>query len=1023
MDFQQAVMRLNQFWADRGCILWQPHNVQVGAGTLNPATVLRVLGPEPWHVAYVEPSVRPDDGRYGENPNRWHQFFQYQVILKPDPGNPQEIYLDSLRALGIDTTVHDVRFVEDNWQSPVSGAWGLGWEVWLDGQEITQYTYFQQAGGISLDPVSVEITYGLERIVMVLQGARTFNDMVWRDGITYGQMLLRGEIEACTYNFEVADVDNLHRMYDLCEAEAKNALARGLVMPAHDYVLKCSHLFNVLDARGAVGVTERARYFARMRDLSREVSLLFVKQREEAGYPFLQQSSVGAQGQYPESQYSESQYSESQYSESQYSESQYSGSAAAPPSFTFLLEIGTEELPVADLDDGLDQLQRNLSAALSEARLPYERLVVQGTPRRLVARVEGLAARQGDQERVVKGPAARIAYDERGNPTKAALGFARGQGVDVSTLQLRVLDGREYAVSVAVQKGREAGSILAEVLPSVVGSLRFTKSMRWNASGAGFSRPLRWIVALLDKAVVPFEVAGVSSGRISRGIRSLSSPPLSIAAAADYPSVMAGAGIMLDVRQREESILSQAHVLAAEVGGVLPEDADLLREVANLVEYPLAIRGAFAQEYLWLPDVVLLAVMRKHQRYLPLVRDGKLLPYFIAVANGANLDVAAVRYGNEEVLRARYADAAYFYAADSKRRLDDFAPRLATLTFQEQLGSMADKVQRIQRLVPQLCSMLGLSAQETAFAARAAALCKNDLATQLVVELTSLQGEMGRHYALSAGEPPEVALAIAEHYLPRSMGDRLPTGKPGLVVGLADRLDTLVGLFAVGARPSGAADPWGLRRAALGIVQVLVAREVSLALPEIISLAAGQLPVAVEEAVLREVLDFVAKRFRGYLLDSGFRYDMVDAVLAERGYDPSLAYRTLRDFIPWVERPDWRELLDNYARCVRITRDQQVIYSLDPSLLSEPASQALYQAYRRVAGRLSRGARPCAPSSSMPDDLFQALLELVPLIQRFFEDILVMAEGQALRQSRLGLLQAISALPRGILDLTVMEGF
>jgi glycyl-tRNA synthetase len=285
MDFQTVIMRLNQFWMEHGCLLWQPYNVQVGAGTMNPATVLRVLGPEPWNVAYVEPSVRPDDGRYGENPNRWGQYYQYQVILKPDPGNPQELYLDSLRALGIDTNAHDVRFVEDNWESPALGAWGLGWEVWLDGQEISQYTYFQQAGGMEMDPVSVEITYGLERIVMVLQGVRGFNDIKWSNDVTYGDLLLRGEIENCVYNFEVADVDNLHTLYDLSEAEAKNALARKLVLPAHDYVLKCSHLFNVLDARGAVGVTERARYFVRMRDLARQVAALYAEQREELGYP------------------------------------------------------------------------------------------------------------------------------------------------------------------------------------------------------------------------------------------------------------------------------------------------------------------------------------------------------------------------------------------------------------------------------------------------------------------------------------------------------------------------------------------------------------------------------------------------------------------------------------------------------------------------------------------------------------------------------------------------------------------
>ena len=297
LTFQEAILRLNQFWADQGCLIWQPYNVQVGAGTMNPATVLRVLGPEPWNVAYVEPSVRPADGRYGENPNRWQQWYQYQVILKPDPGNPQEIFLESLEALGINRREHDIRFVEDNWASPALGAWGLGWEVWLDGQEITQFTYFQQAGGFSLDPVSVEITYGLERIMLPLQDVRGFPEIEWLDGLTYGDVFLRSEVEHCIYNFEQADVERLTQLYDLYEAEAENALERGLVIPAHDYVLKCSHTFNVLDSRGAVGVTERARYFARMRELARRVSEAYVKQREEMGFPLLKRPGVvAAQG-------------------------------------------------------------------------------------------------------------------------------------------------------------------------------------------------------------------------------------------------------------------------------------------------------------------------------------------------------------------------------------------------------------------------------------------------------------------------------------------------------------------------------------------------------------------------------------------------------------------------------------------------------------------------------------------------------------------------------------------------------
>ncbi|MEA3408367.1 MAG: glycine--tRNA ligase subunit beta [Chloroflexota bacterium] len=992
MDFQQAIMRLDAFWADQGCLLWHPHNVQVGAGTMNPATVLRVLGPEPWNVAYVEPSVRPADGRYGENPNRWQKYYQYQVILKPDPGNPQEIYLESLRALGIDPRLHDVRFVEDNWESPALGAWGLGWEVWLDGQEITQYTYFQQAGGRDLDPVSVEITYGLERIVMVLQGVRGFPDIRWEDDVTYGELLLRGEVEHCTYNFEVADVDGLRQMYDLCEMEAKNALSRGLVMPAHDYVLKCSHLFNVLDARGAIGVTERARYFVRMRDLACQVADLFAQQREEAGYP------LGIGGGLPDV-----------------------GPLPAPQQpdtegpYDFLLEIGSEEMPVTDLDAAVTQLEGALGNALATARLGYDELEVMGTPRRLVGWVRGLQGRQEDEARAIKGPPANVAFDEAGEPTRAAQGFARSQGVEVADLQIQDFDGQAYVVAVIREEGRDASAVLSDILPDVVSSLHFAQSMRWNASGVEYSRPIRWLVALLDDVVVPFTYAGVRSGPESRGIRSRNSPRLSVPSASVYAHVMDEAGIMLDVEAREESILERGRALAASVGGQLMEDPDLVHEVANLVEYPLPILGDFDRQYLHLPDIVLLAVMREHQRYLPVTREGELLPHFIAVANGGNLDVEAVRHGNEEVLRARYDDAVYFYEADTKVPLEEFTPLLETLTFQEELGSVLDKVRRLEELVPELARMLDCSEREIAVASRAASLCKSDLATQLVIEFTSLQGRMGRHYAQLSGESDAVALAVEEHYLPRFMGDRLPRGRAGLVLGLADRLDTLAGLFAVGIRPSGAADPWGLRRTALGLLELLVEKKIALALPEALSLAAEGLPVSVDDAVLDEVEEYILRRYRVYLMDGGFRYDAVDAVLNERGDDPYLAYRSLQAFAPWLAREDWQELLDSYSRCVRITRDFEETFSVHPERFVESPSRDLYQVYEQAAARLVE--------DDSVDAFFSALEHLQPFIRRFFDEVLVMTEDVELRENRLGLLQAISALSGGIVDLTVMEGF
>lgn len=285
--FQDLIMALEHFWAARGCIIQQPYDLEVGAGTFNPATTLRCLGPEPWRVAYVEPSRRPTDGRYGENPNRLQHYYQYQVLLKPSPLDIQDMYLESLKSLGIDPLDHDIRFVEDDWESPTLGAWGIGWEIWLDGMEVTQFTYFQQAGGIDLSPISVELTYGLERIAMYLQEVDNVYDLQWNRHIKYGDVHHRGEVEFSKYNFETANVDMLFKAFDMAEAESKSQIEQGLILPAYDYCLKCSHLFNLLDARGAISVTERTRFIARVRNLAREAAAGYVAQREEMGHPLM----------------------------------------------------------------------------------------------------------------------------------------------------------------------------------------------------------------------------------------------------------------------------------------------------------------------------------------------------------------------------------------------------------------------------------------------------------------------------------------------------------------------------------------------------------------------------------------------------------------------------------------------------------------------------------------------------------------------------------------------------------------
>jgi glycyl-tRNA synthetase len=1016
LDFQSIMLSLQHFWADHGCLVWQPYYAQVGAGTMNPATYLRVLGPEPWNVVYIEPSIRPDDARYGENPNRMQQHYQLQVILKPDPGNPQELFLDSLLSIGIDPRQHDIRFVEDNWESPALGAWGLGWEVWLDGQEITQFTYFQQAGGIQLDPVSVEITYGLDRIAIALQRVHGFREIRWNSpgngpALTAGDVNFQAEREHSIYYFEVADVERLRQMYDLFESEAKAALAHGLVLPAHDYVLKCSHTFNVLDTRGAIGVTERQAYFGRMRDLSRRVAEAYLEGRQRLEYPWLDGDGSPLSPGGPSR--------EGKKTGVQTGAGASRLQASSLPS-SLLLEIGTEELPAGDLDSAVEQLQARLPALLSDLRLEHGEVKVLGTPRRLVIRVADLAAQQVDQEMVVKGPPAARAFDQLGQPTRAAEGFARSKGVAVADLQVREMDGGKYVAAVVHSTGRPAQIVLSESLPGLISSLRFDKSMRWNSSNVNFSRPIRWILALYGEQVVPFEYAGLPSSRTTRGLRSMDLEEFQVQSADDYWKIIHDQGIILEKGERMEEVQGQVENLADEVQGAVPGDPALLSEVANLVEAPAGLRGRFDPTHLQLPREVLISVMKKHQRYFPVERNGKLLPYFIAISNlggkrDGEQDLSLVVEGNEHVIRARFEDAAFFIHEDLKKPLEAYLPQLATLAFQKDLGSMLAKTDRIQSLASDLAPVIGLDEAEAAVARRAAELAKADLVTKMVVEMTSLQGIMGRYYALHSGETEAVATAIMEHYLPRFPGDRTPATLPGLVVGIADRLDTLAGLFAAGLAPTGAKDPFAQRRAALGLVGLLIASDLAFDLRAGTAAAAARLPIPMSSENQEACLAFIVERLRYLLLEQGFRYDVVDAVLAAQGHIPARAARSVKELSAWTQRPDWSNILPAYARCVRITRDLAGRFPAQEAALVEPSEQALYEALQAAE------SSPRAQGSV--DDFLNAFLPMIPAINRFFDEVLVMAEDRTLRENRLGMLQRIASLAEGTSDLSHLEGF
>jgi glycyl-tRNA synthetase len=1033
-SLQTIILQLQQFWAEKGCMIWQPYYTQVGAGTMNPATFLRVLGPEPWNVAYVEPSVRPDDGRYGENPNRFQLHYQFQVVLKPDPGNPVELYLQSLEAIGIDHRQHDIRLVEDNWEQPAISAWGLGWEIQLDGQEITQFTYFQQVGGQGLDPVSVEITYGLDRILIALNNAPAIWDEPWNETVKYGEVRRQEEFEHSKYYFEIGDVERLRQMYDLYKAEADACIAAGLVFPAHDYVLKCSHTFNALDCRGAIGVTERQVFYGQMREMSRRVAERYLEQRKELEYPLLKQTTDDRPRTIAKSVPSSVVGGQS--------------SGVSGPS-SFLLEIGVEELPSGDLDSALEQLRAHVPTWLDDLCLEHGTISVSGTPRRLAVYVETLAPRQPDRFDLVKGPSAERAFGPDGVPTPAAIGFAKSKGLTPKDLEVREVEGGKYVFAQLRQAGLPAMQVLAESLPGLIAGIKFDKSMRWlpasrlagTASNVTFSRPIRWLVALLGETIVPFEYAGLRSGNVSKGLRPYGSPDIPIRSAQAYFDVIARNGILLDGNERRQIIEQGVKKLAASVKGQVILPSELLVEVANLVEMPTPLLGSFEKEFLALPGEVLISVMKKHQKYFPVasvpvsvdtgvldtgtrdtgIRDtgtrDTLLPYFIVVRNGDELGLNLVRQGNEHVVRARFADANFFVRADSKHKLEDFRPRLGTLTFQKKLGSMLDKSDRIEALVGELIPMLGLAADEAVYARRAAHLAKADLVTRMVVEMTSLQGIMGREYALRDGEAPAVALAIGEQYQP------IPKTRPGLVLALADRLDSLTGLFAAGLVPTSTKDPFALRRAAIGVVQPLMEHGFDFDLRAAVRKSAQLQPVEVKPEVQSQVLAFISGRLGVLLKDSGYKYDVVEAVLAEQSDRPSVALKAVKQLTAWVARPDWSTILPAYARCVRILRAAQTTdrgpLTVNPSLLTEAAERSLYEAIQS-----STVHRPSPKGTlSSVDELLTIISALIPSINTFFDKVLVMVEEKPLRENRLGLVQSIAGLADGLADLSKLEGF
>lgn len=688
----------------------------------------------------------------------------------------------------------------------------------------------------------------------------------------------------------------------------------------------------------------------------------------------------------------------------------------------YLLEIGVEELPARLADQVIDQLQRSGDNMLKENRIGYADLSVYTTPRRMTLYVQGIAEVQDDLLEEVKGPPKRAAFDESGQPTKAAKGFARSQNVSIESLVVRTTPAGEYVFAEKRIKGRPAAVVLSEEIPRLIGSLSFTRPMRWGSGDFRFIRPIRWLVSLLGDKIVDFEINGLHPGYFTYGLRNFSEEPLEVHTPDEYFQKLKDASVILDQEKRKEKVWELAREEANRAGGYIQPDDELLNEVTHLVESPTPIFGGFDARFLKLPPEVVITPMKEHQRYFPVWNeDGKLLPQFIACANGP-VKKELVRQGNEKVLRARLADAEFFFQEDVKTPLEDKVEQLKKVVHLEGLGTIYDKVNRLVKLSGYLSGVLALTEHQKEAAERAAYLSKADLVTDMVFEFPELQGIMGGYYARISKEDKDVCRAIRDHYRPRFSGDRVPGTKPGAVVAIADKIDNLTGCFALGLEPTGSQDPFALRRQALGICHIIINQEFEFSLEELIAeayenLTSMELSLSLDQ-VKAKMMDFFQARLRFYFLDAGYAHDTVDAALGPVFDHVLVVQKRLKALTAVRMKPEFEFLLTAYTRASHLARQAEGD-EVDPALLCEEGEQELYQSWLKIKKEVVR----LLEKGKYREALLKGAALAGPM-DRFFNQVMVMVDDIPLRNNRLALLKDIAETlgQMGNLEKIVREG-
>ncbi len=678
-----------------------------------------------------------------------------------------------------------------------------------------------------------------------------------------------------------------------------------------------------------------------------------------------------------------------------------------------LLEIGVEELPSRFGQTTLDQIENNLSKLLKEERVNFDNIDKYATPRRLTFVIKNLADKASDLEEEVKGPAKKIAVDEEGNFTKPALGFMKSKGLDPENVYFKQVGNAEYLFGTIKQSGKETAEILKNIIPTAIKNVTFPKAMRWGGKNMRFARPIRWMVALLNDNVLDVNLEGIKASNVTKGHRFLGEREFEVNSVEDYFEKLEKNYIILDQHKRKAMIKEQAIEVANSLGGEVELDDDLLEEITFLVEYPTAFYGEFEEDYVKLPKEVVTTPMKEHQRYFPVSKDGKLLPYFIAVRNGDSHRIDIVKAGNEKVLKARLADALFFYKEDTKKPLESFVDKLQTVVFQAKLGTVYDKSLRIDKLSQTILNELNMS-ESAKNTQRAAKLCKADLVTNMVFEFTELQGIMGRDYAKVGGENEEVCQAIFEHYLPRYAGDILPETNAGIALSIADKLDSIAGFFAIGIKPSGSQDPYALRRQALGILSILLDKKLSVNLNNLINAALDNYSNLEfnKEEVASQIVEFFVERVKNLFKDLGIRYDVIDAVLNNNLNDISDIHTRALELNRWLQKDELVEMLTAFNR-VSTLAQKATTDIVKEELLKEDAEIKLYNGFKEIKSNVE---------SLLVDKKYNEALDafatLRPLVDNLFDNVMVMDKDESVKENRLGLLKQIYSTMLTICDLS-----